>query len=154
MRPGRKPKPFELKLIEGNRGKRPIKKEPKPEALASLSAPSWLDALGREFWKRHAHELARLGLLTILDHDLLSAAAERWSVYRRAARELKTSLVQLTEANGRIGKPESAIAKQALMECRAILAEFGCSPASRTRVGANIPENETKDPAAKYFDGG
>jgi P27 family predicted phage terminase small subunit len=140
MRPGRKPKPFNLKLIEGNREKRPIKKEPKPEALANLSAPSWLDAFGRQFWKRLAPELARLGLLSVLDRDLLSAAAERWSVYRRAARELKTSLVQSTKANGRIGKPESAIAKQALMECRAILAEFGCSPASRTRVGANIPE--------------
>lgn len=151
MRPGRKPKPSHLTLIDGNRGKRRIKKEPKPEALANLRAPSWLDAFSREFWKRHAPELSRLGLLSILDRDLLSAAAERWSVYRRAARELKTSLIQSTEANGRICKPESAIARQALMECRAIMAEFGCSPASRTRVAGIIPEKESDDPAAKYF---
>ncbi len=119
-----------------------MKKNPKPAALANHRAPYWLDAFGREFWKRHASELARLGLLSVLDHDLLAAAAERWSTYRRAARELKAGLTQSSESNGRITKPESAIAKLALAECRAILGEFGIGPSSRTRVGANIPEGE------------
>jgi P27 family predicted phage terminase small subunit len=153
MRRGRRPKPSRLRLLNGNAGKRPINfNEPHPRALRNPAPPSWLDQYGREFWRRHAPELSRLGLLSVLDRDLLASAAERWSVYRRATNELKHSLIQTSEANGRIAKPESTIAKQALAECRAIMGEFGCSPSSRTRVTPiPVPPGDDDDPAAKYF---
>jgi len=152
MKRGRRPKPTRLRLLNGNAGKRPINnREPNPRVLKNPQPPTWLDGFGREFWRRHAPELSRLGLLSVLDRDLLASAAERWSTYRRAAEELKGGLTQISEANGRIAKPESAIAKQALAECRAIMSEFGCSPSSRTRVTALVIPADDKDPAAKYF---
>ena len=152
MRRGRPPKSSALKLLQGIPGRRPLKNnDPDPAELKNLRAPTWLDEIGRKFWRRHAPELARLGLLTILDHDLLAAASERWSVYRRGAEEQKSGLTQNSEANGRIAKPECAIAKQALQECRAIMADFGCSPSSRTRV---TPLTRNKQSRLNKFLGG
>jgi phage terminase small subunit len=52
MKPGPKPKPTELKIIEGNPGKRPLNKnEPRPPRL-SPQCPNWLLPEAKKEWKR------------------------------------------------------------------------------------------------------
>ena len=152
MKRGRKPKPTFSKLVEGNPGRRPLNHaEPNPQVLDNLKAPAWLDRFGKDFWNDFAPKLRRLRLLTELDARLLAAAAERWSVYIRASRKLKKTLTQVSRANGRHARPEVAISKQALDSVRAILAEFGIGPASRTRVKPVDEEQKDVDPAAEFF---
>ena len=110
--------------------------EPEPEAAKELKPPIWLDELGIEFWNSLAPHLHMMGLLSEIDLPLFASACERWSVYRRATDELKKQLTRNSKANGRVAKPEAQIAKAALAEVRAILAEFGVGPASRSRVVA------------------
>lgn len=148
---GRKPKPTELRLIEGNRGRREINaNEPKPSVLDDLQAPRWLDRHGRDFWNKHAPILVKLRLLSDLDADLFATACERWSVYRRSVAKLKQSLTHNTEANGTCAKPEVAIAKSALDSAKAILSEFGIGPSSRTRARP-LEVQDDRDRASKYF---
>ncbi len=56
----------------------------------------------------------------------------------RALAEMK-EITQTTEANGKVAKPEVAIAKQAFNAVRSIMQEFGIGPGSRTKVTA-LPE--------------
>jgi P27 family predicted phage terminase small subunit len=122
--------------------------EPEPEAPKDLTPPAWLDELGLEFWNSLAPQLHMMGLLSEIDLPLFTAACERWSVYRRATDELQKQLTRNSKANGRVAKPEAQIAKAALAEVRAILAEFGIGPASRSRVVAKPLWG--KDPVEEY----
>jgi P27 family predicted phage terminase small subunit len=152
MKTGRPPKPTALKLLAGNPGNRHLNEnEPNPVLLQNLTAPRSLDRVGKKFWNEYALKLQRVRVLSDLDACLLEMAAERWSLYKRATKELKKSITEETKANGRVPKPEVAIAKGALDGCRAILQEFGIGPSSRTRA-TKLPERISNDPAGKYFE--
>lgn len=74
MKPGTKPKPSHLKLIEGNRGKRPLsRKEAKTTALPD--PPPYLAAVALEEWHRVASWLHKIGLLSEVDRAALAAQA-------------------------------------------------------------------------------
>jgi P27 family predicted phage terminase small subunit len=88
-------------------------------------------------------------LLSELDLHLLAMAAQWWSVHVRALAEMK-EITQTTEANGKVAKPEIAIAKQAFNAVRSIMQEFGIGPGSRSKVEA-LPEEENDDRTARYF---
>ena len=64
---GRKPKPTAVKKLQGNPGKRPLnKREPKPKS--DVKRPYGLGSgLQDRFWKEHAPELERIGILTGVD---------------------------------------------------------------------------------------
>jgi P27 family predicted phage terminase small subunit len=110
--------------------------------------PVGLDEHAQKFWRRYAGKLKTLGLLSEIDLDLLTMGAQWFSIHTRAVAELKDSLIQVSEANGRVARPEIAIAKQAAAIVRAVLAEFGIGPASRSKVSA-IP-TELDDPVEAY----
>lgn len=138
-RTGRPRTPTALHVLRGNPGHRRLSPdEPKPDAYTG-ACPAWLDRHGREFWRAYAPPLARLGLLTELDVPSFAAACERWSLYRRASAKLKRTFTHQTGPNGLVAKPESAIAKAALDGARAILSEFGFSPAARAKLGSRPP---------------
>jgi P27 family predicted phage terminase small subunit len=122
--------------------------EPQPEPPNELEAPAWLDDYGRECWDAHVPQLVKISVLTSLDMFLFAAICERWSVYRRATDKLKPEFTHQTESNGECAKPQVAIAKTAFDSFRQGLAEFGCSPASRSKVKAVSPNDD--DPFEKY----
>jgi P27 family predicted phage terminase small subunit len=152
MRAGRPPKPTALKILAGNPGKRRLNDaEPEPVLLEDLTPPECLDTWGKQFWNDIAPRLQRIRVLSDLDAVLLEMAAERWSLYKRAVQALNENITEETKANGRVAKPEVAIAKGALDGCRAILQEFGIGPSSRTRV-TKLPEPWGVDePDGKFF---
>ncbi len=60
---GNPAKPRELKLLEGNRGHRKIKDNPKPEKPYEFpKAPDWLDEIGKEEWEDKGKRLFMLGV--------------------------------------------------------------------------------------------
>lgn len=150
MPAGRPRKPTPLRKLEGNAGKRPLNEnepQPTPVDVEGLVTPEWIesDPDAIYLWNTVAPELARLGLLTVIDVPLLSAACERWSLYRRSSRRLR-SLTMRTKANGATKRPEVEISNQALSIIRQILADFGVGPAHRTRLG--VPDAAPPDPRA------
>ena len=144
MTAGRPAKPTALKTLEGNPGKRPLNKaEPQFLSLVADEPPGWLDDIARDHWLYHAPKLAKAGVLTEIDASLLAAAAEQWSVYRRAsgATKGKTArpLIGHTRFGERVAKPEIAIARAALAEYHAIMREFGVGPASKSKLHVEKP---------------
>ncbi len=151
---GRPPKPTAIKELEGNPGKRPLNdSEPKFIALVADAPPPWLDELGREHWLYHAPLLAKAGVLSEADASLLAAAAEQWSVYRRASAATKgksnRTLVGLNRFGERVPRIEVGIARNALASYMALMREFGVGPASRSKVRVDKPEE--KDEFSELF---
>jgi P27 family predicted phage terminase small subunit len=141
MPAGRPPKPTALKKIEGNAGKRPLNDaEPAFPSLIALEPPGWLDPTGREHWLYHAPLLAASGVLTEADVSLLTAASERWSVYRRAANLMKKAIRGKNRFGEWVAPPQHAIASRALADYLTLMREFGVGPASRSRVKAEKQE--------------
>lgn len=157
---GRKPTPTALKLIKGNPGKRAINKhEPKPED-AGIEPPYWLNPEAAAVWNEIAPNLSGVGLLTVADIHMLGMGCIAIAQFRTAANQTGDELVKAKTVEDKDGAPveighhvnpwlvaQSMSFKQAM----AVLAQFGMSPAARSRVVAEPQSEDGKDKAASYF---
>lgn len=123
---GVKPKPTQLRLVEGNAGKRPLPvDEPTPAGRPSM--PKWLKGRGALLW---AEVLAFAFWLTEADSYKLASWCDRQADFERRRKSW-------TAADRR--------------EHRAAGSELGFDPASRARMGNGAADAPKSDPAAKYF---
>lgn len=137
MRRGRKPKPTALRKLSGNAGKRKLNaREPVPPSPADLLIPSsWLDKVAQQEWKRIAPTLKSLGLLTMVDRAGLEGYCMSYSRWILAEQILaKKGLTFSTKSGYEQQRPEVAIALRSAAQMHSFAAEFGFTPASRTRV--------------------
>lgn len=129
---GRKPKPTNLRLIEGNREHRPIHDDVKPVPLAP-SRPDWVDGKAAEIWDEYAPKLERLGILTEIDGLAFGALCVEMAEYIKMRGDA-TDSVQEFSTGARQVAPEITIAHKCLDKARALFAEFGLTPSSRARL--------------------
>ena len=94
---GAKPKPTNLKILQGNPGKRPLnKREPKPKLLIP-DVPDHLTQSARDEWDRVSRELYMLGLLSSIDRSALAGYCQAYSRWVDAEEGIrKTGLVVKT----------------------------------------------------------
>ena len=86
---GRKPLPTNIKLLRGNPGKRPLnEREPEPKAKLPR-APEHLNDEAKREWRRMAHTLYDLGLLTEIDRAALAAYCVAWGRWVEAEKNLQ-----------------------------------------------------------------
>ena len=72
MNPGPRPMPTELKILTGNRGKRPLNdREPKPTP-AVPTCPDEVQELAKVVWDRIIPELTSMGVLTKIDGETVA----------------------------------------------------------------------------------
>jgi P27 family predicted phage terminase small subunit len=156
---GRRPKPTQLKLIEGNRGKRPLNTREPRIVKALPSAPPHLTADALEEWNRVAVWLHRIGLLSEVDRATLAAYAQaygRWvqaerAIAKMAEKDQLTGGLMIKTTNGNvIQNPLVGTANKAAAQMMRYAAEFGMTPSARTRIAAEAPE-ENDDPAERFF---
>lgn len=141
--PGPRPKPTKLKLLEGNPGKRPINhSEPKPEAKIP-NCPSWLDDVAKAEWKRVIPDLAGAGLVTTIDRSALAAYCVAFSTAKSAEEIIQREGLTFTMENGYTQQhPAVGIRNNALEMMRKFMAEFGMTPASRSKIKLETPDGE------------
>ena len=109
------PKPVELRVVEGNRGKRRIPAVPKSTPLTE-HPPDSLDREGRAEWRRITGAWSRQGVLKETDRAALLAYCHVWSAYIAAWRQ---------------GVPPS----RALMaHFTQLITRLGLSPVDRARI--------------------
>jgi P27 family predicted phage terminase small subunit len=157
---GRKPKPTALKVLEGNRGKRPInRREPRPAPTAP-ECPTWLSREGKAEWRRVVPELDRIGMLTRVDRAALASYCEVWATFVTAQREVHEHGLVLLEREREtddgtviyvrpVKNPAVLIARDAAGQVRQFCAEFGLTPSSRSRL--EVPEVGESDELASIF---
>lgn len=150
---GPAPKPVELRLLEGNRGNRPIDLAGmfRPE-VGLPDAPRWLLVEAKKAWRRLAAELLRYNLLSKIDREAFAmlcqtvgrleqverAILARQAVARDKGLEPAEALLDVT----RNGLPVQSALYQVLNREQAklhqMLAGFGLRPDARARVSAGI----------------
>jgi P27 family predicted phage terminase small subunit len=148
--------PTVLKLIRGNPGQRSLnKREPQPTLPAEPpGAPETLTGFARQEWDRIIVELYRLKLVTAGDIYPLAAYCEAFKRWKTAVRTLdemaeldpvmKGQIVK-TQSGGAAPNPVLQIADKAARDMVRYAAEFGLTPASRSRITVDPAE-----PAGKF----
>lgn len=179
MKTGPAAKPTKLKELEGNPGKRALNpREPDP-APALLPCPAFIKGAGRKEWQRISRELYKLGLLTPIDRAALAGYCVAWGQFeevekelarlKRSAREMArlkkknpnarasifNGMVSITSNGNVVIEPLLSVRKQALEQMHKFLAEFGMTPASRTRIagGGNTGKKKAQSPLERMLDG-
>ncbi|QQK75083.1 phage terminase small subunit P27 family [Salicibibacter cibarius] len=154
---GPAPKPTNLKVMEGNPGKRPLNEnEPEP-TKETPECPEWLTDEAKEEWDRVVPELERLGLLTVVDGASLASYCASWARAVEAESWMaKNGRYYVTrDKDGDIKSmskvPHVAIAEKSFAEVRAFAKEFGLTPSSRSELSA-VAKDEKKSPMAEFLE--
>lgn len=159
---GRKPRPTALRVIEG---RKPLStNEPQPK-ICLVPPPDDLDGFALEEWNRVAPELYQLGLLSNIDRETLVAYCEAVATARvaqSALRELARKerrrkrgakfegLIVFGPTGAPYPHPLVSIRNKAQADAVRYAAEFGMTPASRSRI--DVKKARTDDPTAEFFD--
>lgn len=137
---GPTPRPTKLKLLHGE--KRPSRLNP-AEPQPSSAIPELPDNASdevREIWDATLAELRDMSLAHAADAEALRCYCEAVAVHRRASEMLaKTSILVRGQKGNLVRNPLLQIQRDAATAIRGFAAEFGLTPASRTRI-------EVKDP--------
>lgn len=158
---GRKPLPSHLKVIQGNRGKRPIKADAiQVEPSLPMPPPHLCDEAKVE-WGRVASMLYALRLLSEADVAALTAYCQAWAIHKQATEALnlmaksdavtKGLLIKTTNGNA-IQNPLLGIANKAANDMVRFAAEFGMTPSARARINApKGEETQSQDTVERFF---
>jgi len=147
---GPKPTPPALQLLRGNprqRGLSTLLDETLRVPVTVPELPSFLRAKGdgaalaeeaRAEWRRITPHLEQLGLISQIDRAALANYCFYWALDVLAAKKLiqlgEAALVETTPSGYRQIGPWLAIKNRAAAALKVYLAEFGLSPAARSRV--------------------
>ncbi|WP_157266588.1 phage terminase small subunit P27 family [Azohydromonas aeria] len=155
--PGPPPKPSHLKIISGNPGKKPLnKREPKPRREIP-SCPAHLPDEAKVAWGRMSVLLDRMGVLTEADAYALERGCAVYAeilTYQKLVDESGATYTTTSTQGDTVIKANPAVAMLADADRRfkAWLVEFGLTPAARSKVHVQNPDDaEKKDPLSEFF---
>jgi P27 family predicted phage terminase small subunit len=149
-RRGPAPKPSKKKKLEGNRGRRPLNtREPEPEQGAP-NCPDFLVGAAREEWERVVPQLDAMHLLTKVDLGALVCYCQAYADVSWAAAQIEENGRTYCGTNGNwCAHPAVRIMAESSKRLRLFAAEFGLTPAARTRV--QTPEAAKPDDPLDTF---
>ncbi len=139
--------PTHLRLVRGNPSKRPINdKEPKP-AKGVPPTPKYFDKRGKYWFKKIAEELDALGVMSQLDAKALELLVEAYVEYRHHCDVLDVegytyNTTSMTGEKIKKAHPAAVMKADVWKRIRAMLGEFGMTPATRSKVNAQGIEKE------------
>jgi len=150
---GPAPKPVELKLLEGNRGNRPLDLQGmfRPE-VGVPDVPKWLVPEAKKAWRRLSAELVRYNLLSKVDRDAFAvmcqtigrleqierAIAARQTQMVAAGREAAEVLLDRTPNGLQVQAAIYQVLNREQAKLWGMLKSFGLRPDARAAVTAGI----------------
>ena len=155
MTKGRKKLPNELKSLRGTNQPCRMTGNAAPVGTALISLPrSGLKGSAKKVFDVVATELIHKCLLDVVGVDLVVAYAREMGLYHDAMREADTEgfILEIETKFGttKIVNPKRKVAESALANAKALAAEFGLTPASRSRLAALLSDNAPKDDFTEF----
>jgi P27 family predicted phage terminase small subunit len=142
---GRKPKPNVLKVLQGNPGKRKVKRdlqqdmiENKKSSISKINYPKWYPKKAAEFIESLKPHLIEIGTIIELDRAGLLALGLTWHRLLLCNKVLLEEEGYTIEGHrGTVVKhPLTTVLRQAESQFIRWCQEFGLSPAARVRLPA------------------
>ncbi|MBB6011888.1 P27 family predicted phage terminase small subunit [Aquamicrobium lusatiense] len=150
---GRKRTPDHLKVVAGT--DRPDRMNPDaPKPAASMpEAPDWLSARGAEIFDQLVAIVGAMGIGSSSDAAMLALASSRLEEVEICTAMIedggRTFVSNVTyDDQGRVasqqikGHPAVAQRSEAMRHAQSLLSEFGLSPAARSKVSVNTPDEQ------------
>ena len=137
---GRKKTPDHLKLVKGTAQKCRMNPEAPAANVGVATAPAWLSERAAELFDQISATLLGMGIASPDDQHVLSLAASRIEEV-----EILTAVIEdagrtyQTEAGLWKARPEVPMRNEAMRHDQSLLAEFGLTPAARSKVSAGKP---------------
>lgn len=145
---GRKPKPTQQKILEGNPGKRPLNdQEPQPESGAP-PAPEGFNEAARECWDRVIKELVETCGLAKIDFGTLESYCNAYANMWKAQREINDNGLVKDTPFGPKKNPAVTIVENQMKIIRSLASELGMSSSSRSRI--KVPPKKKSDPFEEH----
>lgn len=145
---GRKPKAGRLAILEQDR-QRVIGGTTPP------SKPEWLTPDASAEWDRVVSELSKNYLVTPLDAMTLAAYCQAYAMWRAADRQVREEGLTFVGDNGTIrAHPAAKLCLSLFAELRRMAAEFGFSPAARSRIDVDKPADVEIDDFEQFTSAG
>ncbi len=143
-KPGPKTQPTQLKILRGNPGKRALPKDEPQPASGFPPCPEHLTAQAREAWGMFSVQLESVGVGTVIDATALELLCTSYALYRDAAEQVAKYGPCWVRANGEglpsfAFSPHSTVMERERKNIKALLAEFGMTPSSRTGISVDTP---------------
>lgn len=144
-KPGPKPKPTALKVLDGNPGRRPLNANEPPVSLGVPECPDWLSDVAKQKWFELISLLDKSRLMAREYATALALACEHYATAREAAGLIQEHGVLVDGRDGEAVKnPACQIFKDNSLAFAKYMVEFGLSPSSRSQL--KIPNNEPDKP--------
>lgn len=143
-------KPTQLKMIQGNPGKRQLNNDVKFSASDKVPEPlKHLDKIAKKEWKRLAPVVFKVGLLTEGDLAAFGSYCSAYSTWYHAEKNLQAAMSEnggvmtfVTDKGYQQQIPEVGIVNQARLNMVKIAREFGLTPSSRSGITAAEKDEE------------
>ena len=176
---GRRPKPSHLKLMEGNKGHRPINEnEPQSKSVYRPSAPDHFDYETKAIWDEVVVVIDDMGILKVADLIAVEMLIEAIADHRAACAAIRANKRRAAEAiangeetdlsvdgrsyrcknqtGGFMWRPLPAIGQKSDADRRikAWASEFGMTPSARSRIVVGYQgggKEENPDEADEFF---
>jgi P27 family predicted phage terminase small subunit len=143
-------KPIDLKLLEGNPSKRPIKKQPKL-AIKNLKCPIWLSKEAKKEWKRMFTLLEKLNLISDIDMTIFAMYCQNYARWKQAEEELNSEKLKILGQRGPIINPLIKISATYQTRMKISIEKLGLSPSDRINLDIAMNDDNENDGIAKYL---
>jgi P27 family predicted phage terminase small subunit len=159
VKPGPRPTPTNLRILQGAPPRRTDVSEAIPPPTDLPECPPWLNEYARQEWDRLAADLYGMGVLTGIDQTMLAAFCTAYSRWRTAEEDLQKQADEDDETHGaiidtingnKIQNPLMGVANAARRDMQRLAVEFGLTPSSRTLIDAG-KRGEVDPIGARYF---
>ena len=142
---GRRPKPPEIKRLEGNPGRRPIPTET-TEATGRPSKPDYVKGYADQVWNRLVGSMPEK-VYTAADQDLLATYCVSAALHRDAAAKVhEMGAVITTEAGTLTTNPYVRVLNAQATKMTSIGSRLGLDPAARANL--RVPKDDK--PKSKF----
>ncbi len=137
---GRKPRPTQIKILEGEKNKNRInRREPKPHP-GRPTCPDHHSPAAKSEWKRIVPQREEMGRLSKNDRTELALYCQAYARWKKAEDVLnEKGELYKTQSGNVITSPMLWVANKAMEQCHKFLVEFGMTPASRGRINVAGP---------------
>lgn len=155
MTKGRKKIPDELKSLRGTDQPCRMSGGAVWSGTALVALPrSGLKGTAKKVFEVVATELIHKCLLDVVGVDLVVAYSREMGLYHDMMRDTEkegyTVEIMTKHGTATVVNPKRKVAESALANAKSLAAEFGLTPASRSRVGALLGGNAPKDDFAEF----